>query len=94
MEALDYRFVCFFVIYSGKFLQIKCTGLPGSPDLLCTLHVLLHIKTIYTFKIDSKIHTYIHTYIQQVFDTPFPKGSGRLQKWKNNEHALQKSKIK
>ena len=29
---------------------------------------------------------HIHTYIQQVFDTPFPKGSGRLQKWKNNKH--------
>ena len=25
-------FVCLFVIYSGKFLQYKCTGLSGSPD--------------------------------------------------------------
>ena len=47
--------VCFFVIYSGKFLQYKCTGLPGSPDLLCTLHVLQHNKTIYTFEIDIKM---------------------------------------
>ena len=29
----------------------------------------------------------IHTYIQQVFETPFPKDLGRLQKWKNNKHT-------
>ena len=25
--------------------------------------------------------------VHQVFDAPFPKGSRRLQKWKNNKHA-------
>ena len=39
---------CLVVIYSGKFLQYKCTGLPGSPDKVTLYFTLMtyYINTL------------------------------------------------
>ena len=70
---LSCLFVCLFVIYSGKFLQYKCTGLPGSPWLsysnfiLITYYIIsclsnktfINITTIWIWKTCTWIYIYI-----------------------------------
>ena len=54
---------------------------------LCKIGKVLKVKRVSKIWMSSTdIHLH-QTYIHQVFETPFPKGSGRLQKWKNNEHT-------